>query len=119
MGEVYRARDSKLKRDVAIKNLPEALSHCDERLTRFQREAVALAALNHQNIAAIYDVLQHSVSRFLILELIEGETLNEILKERGALPVDEVLGIAKQVCTALEAAHEKGIVHRDLKPSHI
>jgi serine/threonine-protein kinase len=88
-------------------------------VSRFQREAEALAALNHQNIAAIYDLQQSGASRFLILELVEGETLADILKERGALPIDEALHIANQICEALEAAHEKGIIHRDLKPANI
>src|SRR5207245_1772301 len=83
------------------------------------REAEALAALNHQNIAGIYDLQQSSTTRFLVLEFVEGDTLAEILKKRGALPVDETLNIAKQICEALEAAHEKGIVHRDLKPANI
>src|SRR5512138_3757034 len=116
MGEVYRARDAKLKRDVAIKILPDEFSRDPERVNRFHREAEALAALNHQNIAGIYDLQQSGATRFLILEFIEGETLADVLKVRGALPVEEACNIAKQICDALEAAHEKGIVHRDLKP---
>ena len=119
MGEVYRARDLKLKRDVAIKILPDEFSRDPERVSRFQREAEVLAALNHQNIAAIYDVQQCGAIRFLILEFVEGDSLADILRKRGALPLDEALNIAKQTCDALEAAHEKGIVHRDLKPANI
>jgi serine/threonine protein kinase/Tol biopolymer transport system component len=119
MGEVYRARDTKLKRDVAIKILPEEFSLDPERVSRFQREAEALAALNHQNIGAIYDLQQADDTRFLILELVEGETLADLLAKRGALPVEDVLNIAKQIGEALEAAHEKGVVHRDLKPANI
>jgi serine/threonine protein kinase/Tol biopolymer transport system component len=119
MGEVYRARDAKLKRDVAIKILPEEFSKDPERVSRFQREAEALAALSHQNIAAIYDLQQSDTTRFLVLELVEGDTLADVLSKRGALPVDEALQIAKQICEALEAAHEKGIVHRDLKPANV
>src|SRR5262245_47642710 len=118
MGEVYRARDTKLKRDIAIKSLPEAFSSDADRLTRFQREAEALAALNHSNIAAIYGLEESAGVRFLVLELVEGETLEERLT-RGALPVKEAQGIAMQIAEALEAAHEKGIVHRDLKPANI
>jgi len=109
---VYRAKDTKLKRDVAIKILPDEFSRDTDRVSRFQREAEALAALNHQNIAAIYDLQQSDTTRFLILEFVEGDTLADILKKRGALPVEEALHIAKQICEALEAAHEKGIIHR-------
>jgi Tol biopolymer transport system component len=119
MGEVYRARDPKLKRDVAIKILPDEFSLDADRVSRFQREAEALAALNHHNIAGIYDLQQSATTRFLILEFVEGDTLADIVRERGALPVDEALQIAKQICEALEAAHEKGIVHRDLKPANV
>jgi serine/threonine-protein kinase len=108
MGEVYRARDSKLKREVAIKILPD----------EFNREAEVLASLNHPNIAAIHDFQEASGSRFLVLELVEGETLADRIA-RGPIPVEEALEIAKQICEALEAAHEKGIVHRDLKPANI
>src|SRR5262250_3403276 len=118
MGEVYRARDSKLKRDVAIKALPEEFSCDHDRLIRFQREAEVLASLNHANIASIYDLQEANESRFLIMELVEGETLAERIA-RGALPLEEALDIAKQICEALEAAHEKGIIHRDLKPGNI
>src|SRR5881296_3051325 len=118
MGEVYRARDTKLKRDVAIKIMPEAFSRDPHRLNRFQREAEVLASLNHPNIAAIYDLEEAEGTRFLVLELVEGETLAERIA-RGALPVAEGLNIAKKICEALEAAHEKGIIHRDLKPANV
>src|SRR5215475_10988760 len=118
MGEVYRARDLKLKREVAIKILPDEFSREPERVARFQREAEVLASLNHPNIAAIYDVDEANGSRFLVLELVEGDTLADRIK-RGPIPVDEALSIAKSICEALEAAHEKGIVHRDLKPANI
>ena len=118
MGEVYRARDTKLKRDVAIKSLPEEFSRDADRVRRFQREAEVLASLNHPNIAAIYDLHHVNDSRYLVLELVEGETLADRVK-RGALPVEEALEIAKNICEALEAAHERGIVHRDLKPANV
>jgi len=118
MGEVYRARDSKLKRDVAIKALPDEFSRDHDRLVRFQREAEVLAALNHSNIASIYDLQEANESRFLVMELVEGETLAERIA-RGPLPIEEALDIAKQFCEALEAAHEKGIIHRDLKPGNV
>jgi serine/threonine protein kinase len=118
MGEVYRARDTKLKRDVAIKTLPDEFSHDADRLSRFQREAEVLASLNHPNIAAIYDLQEAEGSRFLVLELVEGETLADRVA-RGPIPIDEALPIAKSICEALEAAHEQGIVHRDLKPANI
>jgi eukaryotic-like serine/threonine-protein kinase len=118
MGEVYRARDSKLKRDVAIKALPDEFSRDHDRLIRFQREAEVLASLNHSNIATIYDLQEANGSRFLIMELVEGETLAQRIS-RGPLPVEEALDIAKQICEALEAAHEKGIIHRDLKPANV
>src|SRR6516164_1905183 len=118
MGEVYRARDLKLKREVAIKILPDEFSRDAERVARFQREAEVLASLNHPNIAAIYDLQGGDGSRYLVLELVEGETLAERIA-RGPIPVDEALPIAKQIAEALEAAHEKGIIHRDLKPANI
>jgi eukaryotic-like serine/threonine-protein kinase len=118
MGEVYRARDSKLKRDVAIKAIPDELSRDHDRVIRFQREAEVLASLNHSNIASVYDLQEANESRFLIMELVEGDTLAERIA-RGPLPIEEALDIAKQICEALEAAHEKGIVHRDLKPANI
>src|SRR5262249_3614123 len=118
MGEVYRARDTKLKRDVAIKSLPDEFSRDTDRVGRFQREAEVLASLNHPNIAAIYDLQQINDSRYLVLELVEGETLADRI-QRGPLPVEEALRIANGICEALEAAHEKGLVHRDLKPANI
>lgn len=118
MGEVYRARDTKLKRDVAIKILPDEFSREADRVIRFQREAEVLAALNHPNIAAIYDLQEANGSGFLILELIEGETLADRIA-RGSIPVEEALDIARYICEALEVAHEKAIVHRDLKPANV
>jgi serine/threonine-protein kinase len=118
MGEVYRARDLKLKREVAIKILTEEFSRDADRLSRFQREAEVLASLNHPNIAAIYDLQEVNDTRFLVLELVEGETLAERI-QRGPIPVEEALEITKHICEALEAAHEKGIVHRDLKPANV
>jgi len=118
MGEVYRARDTKLKREVAIKMLPDEFSRDADRIVRFQREAEALASLNHPNIAGIYDLQEASGSRYLVLELVEGETLEQRIA-RGAIPVKEALDIAKHICDALEAAHDKGIVHRDLKPANV
>src|SRR5262247_2733130 len=108
MGEVYRARDTKLKRDVAVKILPDEFSRDADRVSRFQREAEVLASLNHPNIAAIYDLQEANGSRFLILELIEGETLADRIA-RGPVQVEDALDIAKFICEALEAAHEKGI----------
>jgi len=118
MGEVYRARDTKLKRDVAIKFLPEEFSRDADRTSRFQREAEVLASLNHPNIAAIYDMQEADGARFLVLELVEGETLEDRIK-RSEIPVEEALEIAKQICDALEAAHERGVIHRDLKPANV
>ncbi len=118
MGDVYRARDTKLGRDVAIKLLPEKFTSDPERCTRFQREARVLASLNHSNIEAIYELAEWKGRRFLVLELIEGDTLADRLR-RGKLPLDEALQIAKQIAEALEVAHKKGIVHRDLKPANI
>ena len=118
MGQVYRARDAKLNRDVAIKALPDLFADDPERIARFEREAQLLAALNHQHIAAIYGLEEAAGARFLILELIEGESLAETLN-RGPLSLKETMGAARQIVDALEAAHEKGIVHRDLKPANI
>ena len=118
MGEVYRARDAKLGRDVAIKILPAVLAADPERLARFEREARLLAALNHQHIAAIYGFEASGDVRGLVLELVEGETLAEKLA-RGPLPLAEALETARQIADALDAAHERGIVHRDLKPANI
>jgi len=114
MGEVWRATDTKLNRDVAIKILPDAFAANPDRMARFTREAQVLASLNHPNIAAIYGV----EDRALVLELVEGPTLSERIAQ-GALPENEALDIARQIGDALEAAHEKGIVHRDLKPANI
>jgi serine/threonine protein kinase len=118
MGEVYRARDLKLKREVAIKILPEEFSRDADRVSRFQREAEVLASLNHPNIAAIHDLEETNGTRYLVLELVEGETLADRIA-RGPIPVEGALAIAKQICEALEAAHEKGVIHRDLKPANI
>jgi len=118
MGEVYRARDTKLNREVAIKVLPAGVAQDAERLARFKREAQLLASLNHPNIAAIYGLDEAGDELFLVLELVEGEDLAERL-ERGAIPPDEALAIAKQIAEALEEAHGKGIVHRDLKPANV
>jgi eukaryotic-like serine/threonine-protein kinase len=118
MGEVYRAKDPKLHRDVAIKVLPESVSRDPERLARFQREAQLLAALNHPHIAGIYGLEDASGVQALVLELVEGETLAERIA-RGPMPVDEAIPAARQIGEALEAAHEKGIVHRDLKPANV
>ncbi len=118
MGEVYQAKDQKLGRDVAIKVLPEEFAKDAERVARFQREAKLLASLNHPNIAVIYGVEEAERKHFLVLELVEGETLSEQLK-RGPLPVEESLKLALQIAEALEAAHEKGVIHRDLKPANI
>ena len=118
MGEVYRARDLKLKREVAIKILPEEFSRDADRVSRFQREAEVLASLNHPNIAGIYDFGEGHGLRYLVLELVEGETLADRIA-RGPIPIEEALNIAKQIAEALEAAHDKGIIHRDLKPANI
>jgi serine/threonine-protein kinase len=118
MGEVYRARDTKLNRDVAIKTLPELFAGHPERIARFEREAQLLAALNHQHIAGIYGLEQAAGAQYLVLELVEGESLAERLT-RGPLPVPEAFAVARQIVDALEAAHEKGIIHRDLKPANI
>src|SRR5688572_30327631 len=118
MGEVYRARDSRLGRDVAIKVLPDSFLADPSRLSRFDREAHLLASLNHPNIGAVYGFEELGTSRFLVLELVPGETLSERLAE-GPLPPGEALGIMRQIAEALEAAHEQGIVHRDLKPANV
>jgi serine/threonine protein kinase/Tol biopolymer transport system component len=130
MGEVYRARDTRLNRDVALKVLPEAVAHDPERMVRFEREARTLASLNHPNIAAIYGLEESQGSGVLVMELVEGETLAERIarssnsrtSSRGShpgLPIEECLGIAKQIAEALEYAHEQAIVHRDLKPANV
>jgi serine/threonine-protein kinase len=119
MGEVYQAHDTKLGRDVAIKVLPEAFAHDPERLSRFQREAKMLAALNHPNIATIYGLEQSGDTSYLVMELVQGETLADRIKREGVVPIEDALPIAKQIAEALEAAHEKGIIHRDLKPANL
>ena len=118
MGEVWKAHDQKLGREVAIKTLPEEFARDEERLARFKREARLLASLNHPNVAAIYGLEEDNGTRFLVLELVEGETLAERLKS-GPIPVEESLELALQIAEALEAAHEKGVIHRDLKPANI
>jgi eukaryotic-like serine/threonine-protein kinase len=118
MGEVYRARDPKLRREVAIKLVAAEFARDPERLARFSREAQLLASLNHRNIAAIYELEQADDAPFLVLELVEGKTLAERLAE-GALSVREALEISAQIAEGLEAAHGKGIIHRDLKPANI
>src|SRR5437763_5287119 len=117
-GVVYQATDSNLGRNVANKLLPEAITHDQDRAARFEREARVLASLNHPNIAAIYGVEESGGRRFLVMELVGGETLAERIK-RSPIPVEETLGIAAQITEALEAAHEKGIIHRDLKPANV
>jgi eukaryotic-like serine/threonine-protein kinase len=118
MGEVYRAHDLKLGRDVALKVLPEAFARDAERMARFQREAKVLASLDHPNIASIYGLEDSSGTRALVMQLVEGPTLADRIAA-GPIPIDEALRIAKQICEALEYAHERGIVHRDLKPANI
>ncbi|MCB9378998.1 MAG: serine/threonine-protein kinase [Holophagales bacterium] len=118
MGEVYRASDSRLGREVAIKVLPEAVAEDSERLARFEREAQLLAAMNHPGIAQIHGLETSGSTRALVMELVPGATLAERI-ERGALPLDEALGVARQIAEALEYAHEKGVVHRDLKPANV
>ena len=118
MGEVWRARDTKLGREVAIKTLPEEFAKDADRLARFEREAKLLASLNHPNIAAIYGFEEDNGTHFLVLELVDGDTLADRMK-RGAIPVEESLKLALQIAEALEAAHEKGVIHRDLKPANV
>ena len=118
MGEVYRARDTRLGRDVAIKVLPEALANDADRLRRFEQEARAIAALNHPNILGIHDVGAHHGVPFLVSELLEGQTLRQKL-ESGRLPVRRAIEYALGIAQGLAAAHEKGIVHRDLKPENV
>ena len=119
MGEVYRARDTKLERDVAIKVLPEDFATDQDRLARFEREAKLLASLTHANIAAIYGLEDSDGVRFIAMELVEGETLAEQLARSGRMEVEKALEIARQITEALEAAHENGIIHRDLKPANV
>ena len=118
MGEVFRARDTKLNRDVALKVLPDSFASDSDRLARFNREAQTLAAINHPNIAHIHGFEESGGVRAIVMELVEGEDLSQRIA-RGAIPLDEALPIAKQIAEALEAAHEQGIIHRDLKPANI
>ncbi len=118
MGQVYRARDTRLNRDVALKVLPEAFAGDPDRLARFTREAQTLAALNHPNIAHIHGLEESSGLRALVMELVEGDDLSQCIA-RGAIPLAEALSIATQLAEALEAAHEQGIIHRDLKPANV
>jgi tRNA A-37 threonylcarbamoyl transferase component Bud32 len=118
MGEVYRAKDTKLGREVAIKVLPEHFAQDEERLRRFQREATSLASLNHPNVAQIFGVDREGDVCFLVLELVPGESLEERLK-RGPLPIDEAIDVCRQIAEGLEAAHEAGVIHRDLKPANV
>src|SRR6266540_4362768 len=118
MGEVYRARDSKLNRDVALKILPDTFAADAERIARFRREAQVLASLNHPNIGHIYGLEDSTTLPALVLELIEGPTLADRIAQ-GPIPLDEALPIARQIAEALEAAHEHGVIHRDLKPANI
>src|SRR6516225_7256266 len=118
MGEVYRARDLKLKREVAIKILPDEFSRDADRVNRFQREAEVLASLNHPNIAAIYGLERSKDVQALVMELVDGPTLADRIA-LGPLPIEEVLPIARQLAEALEYAHESGVIHRDLKPANI
>ena len=118
MGEVYRAKDTKLGREVAVKLLLEEVSADPERLARFEREARVLASLNHHNIATLHGFEKEGDTSFLVMELVGGETLADRIK-RGAIPVDEALPLFLQSAEGLEAAHENGVIHRDLKPANI
>src|SRR5512142_1906307 len=118
MGEVYRARDTRLGRDVALKILPESFAREGDRLHRFEQEAKAVAALNHPNILAVFDIGESNGSPYLVSELLEGETLRSLL-DRGALSSRKAIDYGVQLAQGLAAAHEKGIVHRDLKPENI
>src|SRR5262245_5978169 len=118
MGEVYRATDTNLGRDVAIKVLPEAFAQDPERVARFEREAKTLAALNHPNIAQIYGLEKSQGTYALVMVFVDGEDLSQRIG-RGPIPFDEALPIARQIAEALEAAHEQGIIHRDLKPANV
>ena len=119
MGEVYRARDTKLDRDVAIKVLPEDFASDPDRLARFEREAKLLAQLNHANIATIYGLEDEGDQRFIVMEVVEGETLAERIGGSGRIEVEEAMEFARQIAEALEAAHDKGVIHRDLKPANV
>jgi len=119
MGEVYLGEDSRLGRKVVIKVLPEEYATDPDRVARFEREAKLLASLNHANIAAIYGLEDEGETRFIAMELVEGETLAERIARSGRIEVDEALEIARQITEALEAAHNNGVIHRDLKPANI
>jgi serine/threonine protein kinase len=118
MGEVYRATDTTLGRTVAIKTLPESFAEDPDRLARFEREARLLASLNHAHIAAVHSLGEHEGTRYIVMELVEGQSLEETLKT-GALPVEQALDLGLQIASALEAAHGNGVVHRDLKPANV
>src|SRR6476620_2348037 len=118
MGVVFRARDTKLLREVALKVLPDQVADNPDRLSRLQREAQLLASLNHPNIAHVYGLEQVGTGACIVMELVPGDTLADRL-EKGPIPLDEAVGIAKQIAEALTAAHQQGIVHRDLKPANI
>src|ERR1700684_846568 len=118
MGEVNRARDTRLGREVALKVLPTALASCPERMARFQRAAQVLASLNHPRMGAIYGFEDSGGVRALVMELIEGPTLADRIA-RGPIPIDEALPLAREIAEALEAGHDRGIVHRDLKPANV
>jgi len=118
MGEVYRAEDTGLSRQVAIKVLPDEFAHGAEKLARFEREAKLLASLNHPNIAAIHGLEQADGKPFLVLKLVEGQTLSERWR-KGRIPPDETLDVCCQIAEGIEAAHDKGIIHHDLKPSNV
>jgi serine/threonine protein kinase len=119
MGEVYRARDLRLGREVALKVLSRAMIRSPDSLSRFEREARALAALSHPHVAVLRGLEEAGEERFLVMELVRGEALDRRLATRGRLPVPEALEVAAQVADALEAAHARGIVHRDLKPANV
>ena len=118
MGEVYRARDPRLQREVALKVLPDLFAADPDRMARFEREAQLLASLNHPHIAGIYGFEESGATRALVLELVAGPTLADRIAQ-GPIPLDEALPIARQIAEALEAAHEQGIIHRDLKPANV
>ena len=118
MGDVYQATDTRLGRSVALKFLPEAFADNAQRAARFDREAKTLASLNHPHIAAIHGLEESGGHRFLVMEFVPGQTLDDRIG-RTAMPLDDALGIARQIAEALEAAHDKGIVHRDLKPANV